>query len=214
MVDTVRGEVRDRVLVEATRLFAAKGVSATSLQQIAEAVGVRKTSLLYYFPSKDELHRAVLENLLARWNDTLPNLLRAAAREDRFDAILDETIAFFAEDPDRARLLLREALDRPDEMRALLETYVTPWLSVIADAIEKGRERGVFQPDIDPEAYVVEVIHLVLGTCATALSVASLTKAQRGSRSIVSPRMVAEIKRMARVGLFAPEPERERAAAE
>lgn len=200
MVEASRSDVRDRALREATRLFAAQGVGATSLQQIADAVGVRKASLLYHFPSKDGLHRAVLENLLARWNETLPRLLHAAAREDRFDAILDETIAFFVEDPDRARLLLREALDRPEGMRELLGTYVAPWLATFGEAIRKGSERGVFRADVDAEAYVVQVIHLVLGSCATAGTVAALASSPAEGR--VPPRVLAEIKRVARAALF------------
>ncbi len=209
--------MRERALVEATRLFAAQGLGGTSLQQIADAVGVRKPSLLYHFGSKDELHAAVLDALLARWNETLPRLLRAVARDDRFDAVLDETIAFFASDPDRARLLLREALDRPEHMRALLGKHVAPWLEVIADGIRKGGERGFFHADVDPEAYVVQVIQLVVAGCATAGSVATIAT---GSRSVrVPPRIVREMKRVARAALFAParmagEDDGERRAAE
>ncbi|MGZ3428447.1 MAG: TetR/AcrR family transcriptional regulator, partial [Polyangia bacterium] len=97
-------DVRTKILEEATRLFAAQGVDGTAIQEIADAVGVAKPSLLYHFPSKEALHRSVLEHLLSRWNEIVPRLLRAVAREDRFDAILDATIEFFAADPDRARL--------------------------------------------------------------------------------------------------------------
>ena len=82
-------DARERILVEATRLFALRGLDGTSLQDIADAVGMRKPSLLWHFRSKEDLHRAVLDALLSRWNDALPKLMRAAAREDRFDALLD-----------------------------------------------------------------------------------------------------------------------------
>ena len=79
----------------------------------------------------------------------------------------NETFAFFVAEPDRARLLLREALDRPAQMRALLSKYVAPWLSAVSEALVKGKAAGVFRADVVPEAYVVMVIHLVLGTVAT-----------------------------------------------
>src|SRR4051794_22160999 len=113
-------DVRAKILQEATRLFAAHGVDGTAIQDIAGAVGVTKQTLLYYYPSKHELQRGVLAHLLSHWSEVLPRLLHAVSREDRFDAILDATIEFFAADADRARLLLREALDRPVEMRELL----------------------------------------------------------------------------------------------
>lgn len=193
-------DVRSQILTEATRLFAAQGVAGTSLQTIADAVGIKKPSLLYHFASKEVLHESVLDALLSRWNETLPALLRAAAREDRFDAILDETFAFFVAEPDRARLLLREALDRPAQMRALLSKYVAPWLSAVSEALVKGKAAGVFRADVVPEAYVVMVIHLVLGTVATAAATGRLGTGK--TRSGVPLELVAEAKRVARAALY------------
>ena len=203
-------DVEMEILREATRLFAAQGVEATSIQEVADAVGVKKQSLLYHYAGKDVLHRAVLEALLSRWNETLPRLLRAAAREDRFDAILDETIGFFVEDPSRARLLLREALDRPDSMRALVAEFVSPWLAVLSENIKRAQEIGVIRADVDPEAYIVMVIHLVLGNVATAGTVSTIAEKHRGTK--VPERMVREIKRMARAALMADVPTQERRA--
>src|SRR5689334_20820974 len=114
----------DQILRVATHLFAERGFDGTSLQDIAAAVGLRKPSLLYHFASKDDLRRAVLESLLSRWNDVLPRLLLAATSgEDQFTSLIDEAVGFFAADPDRARLILREALDRPAELRLLLSAH-------------------------------------------------------------------------------------------
>ncbi|MDQ3031833.1 MAG: TetR/AcrR family transcriptional regulator [Myxococcota bacterium] len=202
---------RERILIEATHLFARKGLDATSLQDVADAVGMRKPSVLWHFRSKEELHRSVLDALLSRWNDALPRLMRAASREDRLDALLDETIAFFSDDPDRARLLLREALDRPDAMRALLTTYVSPWMAVVTDAIARGQKAGVLRADVDPEAYVVMVIHLVIGNVATVGTVSMLALPPSGSARTkgagragakLPPRIAREIKRVARAALM------------
>jgi AcrR family transcriptional regulator len=196
-------DVRSEILSAATRLFAAQGVGGTSIQEVADAVGIRKPSLLYHFANKDALHEAVLEQLLSRWNDTRPALLRAASREDRLDAILDETFAFFVAEPDRARLLLREALDRPAQMRALLGKYVAPWLGAMTTSIEKGQAAGVFRPDLDPAAYVVMVIQLVLGTVATAQATLRITG---GKTKTVAPELVAEAKRVAKAALLVDAP--------
>jgi AcrR family transcriptional regulator len=106
-------EVRAQILTQATRLFAKLGYDGTSVQQIADAVGIRKPSLLYHFKSKDELRENVLAEMLAHWNAVLPGLLLKASTEERFDATMEALSEFFIEDPDRARLFLRETLDRP-----------------------------------------------------------------------------------------------------
>jgi AcrR family transcriptional regulator len=75
-------EVRAQILTQATRLFAKLGYDGTSVQQIADAVGIRKPSLLYHFKSKDELRENVLAEMLAHWNAVLPGLLLKASTED------------------------------------------------------------------------------------------------------------------------------------
>lgn len=192
-------DVREQILDAATRRFAAHGVDGTSLSAIADEVGVRKASLLYHFASKDTLHRAVLDQVLSHWSRVLPRLLEAAAGEDRFDALLKETIRFFAADPDRARLVLREVLDRPALMRERLAASVQPWLDAIAGYIRRGQARGELRSDVDPEAYLVHVVQMIVGGTAIA-STLGVVLGEGEERD--TERLLTELERMARVGLF------------
>jgi AcrR family transcriptional regulator len=55
-----RGLARDRVLAAALELFAEHGVSGTSLQMIADRLGISKASVYYQFASKDDIVLAVI----------------------------------------------------------------------------------------------------------------------------------------------------------
>ena len=203
-------DVPNEILREATRLFAAKGYGATSLKDISEAVGIRKPSLLYHFASKEKLHQAVLDRVLDRWNEVLPRLLMAAAGgEHRFDSVIRETIGFFSEDPDRARLLLREILDRPEEMQNRLETYVAPWVSVVADYIRKGQEHGEIHDPVDPEAYILQIINLVVSGIAASSCLEGGLLPPSSPLGTPSQRHKRELMRIARTSLFCS-PQRER----
>ena len=161
-------DIRGQILENATRCFATRGFDGTSLQEIASRVGIRKPSLLYHFPSKDILRRHVLENVLSHWNDVMPRLLLAAtSSHGQFDGVLNEMVSFFTADPDRARLLLRELLDRPQEFRELMQKHVQPWVRATADFIRKGQENKRLWADVDPEAYVAVVINIIISTVAT-----------------------------------------------
>lgn len=196
-------DVREEILKSATRLFAAKGFDGTSLKDIAEAVGVRKPSLLYHFASKEKLRLAVLARLLDRWNDVLPRLLMAAAGGDkRFESVMDEVVGFFAEDADRARLLVREILDRPTDMQRRLETYVRPWVKVVADYIVKGQARGEVHAHVDPEAYILQVINMVVSGVAAASSLEGGLLPPKSPRGDAGARHLRELIRMARTSLF------------
>jgi len=193
-------QISTQILDVATRRFAAHGFKGTSLSAIADEVGIRKASLLYHYASKDILHRAVLDQVLDHWNKVLPRLLEAAASEDRFDALLHETVSFFVEDPDRARLILRETLDRPDAMRARLLDAVAPWLGVIAGYIRGAQESGDLREDVDPEAYLLHIIHLVIGSLAISDTLGIVLS--RNNHDGDLKRLTAELERIARVSLF------------
>src|SRR5689334_23231586 len=117
--------VRDQVVAEATRLFAKSGFEATPLQDIADAVGMSKQAVLHHFPSKEHIRTGVLDAIFAHWRDQLPRLLLTATESHaRFDSVLGEVYRFFASNPDRARFVTREVLDRPAQARALLAPIV------------------------------------------------------------------------------------------
>lgn len=200
----MEGNAKEQILEEATRRFAAHGFDSTSLQDIADAVGIRKPSLLYHFPSKGDLRREVLDAAMARWNDVLPKVLMAAARDTRLDAVLNEVISFFADDPDRARLLVREILDRPDDMRDRIRTYVQPWIEVVATQIGRGKEEGLIHPDVDPEAFSALVANLVV--CGIAMAKTAEAMLPGTTRSAVAhKRLLREMFRIARSSLYLPQ---------
>lgn len=192
-------DVKSGALAAALRLFAARGFDATPIQAVADEVGVTKQAVLHHFPTKEHLRRGVLEGILAHWNETLPRLLLAAtASEDRFDAVFGELVRFFAEDRDRARVVLREALDRPDEVRALLTGPVRPWLSAVAQYIRAGQEGERHFPDVDAEVYVVHVLQLVLTAVASFPVTGALV--EKDARK----RYDRELARIAKASLFLP----------
>lgn len=153
------------ILESATRLFARMGYAGTSVQAIADAVGIKKPSLIYWFPSKEALREAVIDDLLSRWNEVLPRVMVAAqGGQDRFQRTLTEVLRFFEEDPDRARLLMREMLDHPDEMRRRLELTLRPWLALVTEYIRLGQRQGRVRPDLDPEGWTLNITILAIGT--------------------------------------------------
>jgi AcrR family transcriptional regulator len=84
-----RGAARDRVVEVAIALFAEHGVQDTSLQMIADRIGVGKAAVYYQFPSKDEIVLAVLRPVF----DDLAHLIEHAEslphNESRRDAAIE-----------------------------------------------------------------------------------------------------------------------------
>jgi TetR/AcrR family transcriptional regulator len=197
-------DVRTHILEVATRKFARQGFDSTSLQEIADEVGVKKPSLLHHFPSKNELLRAVLDQLFEHWTVVLPRLLEAvtSGRARFFDAIIEELIGFFSDDPDRARLVVRELLDRPQHMQARMTQTLTPWVTLIADYIRRSQHAGHAAHGVDPEPYILHVVTLTVSAIA-ALPVVG--QALDGTREDIAKRQIRELARIARTSLFGRE---------
>jgi len=65
-------ERNSRAILEAgLDVFSAHGFRGATLDQIAEAAGLSKPNLLYYFPSKDAIYLTLLEHQLQTWLDPL-----------------------------------------------------------------------------------------------------------------------------------------------
>ncbi|MFN3277704.1 MAG: TetR family transcriptional regulator C-terminal domain-containing protein [Paracoccus hibiscisoli] len=58
---------RDLILTGALEAFSANGFRGATIDQIAKAAGLSKPNVLYYFGSKDEIHKALLTTLLEMW---------------------------------------------------------------------------------------------------------------------------------------------------
>ena len=122
---------RDKILDCAEALFARRGFAGVGLREVAESVGLGKSSLFHHFPSKAELYAAVVGRILARIEDAADaragrrrhagGAARALARRPRRPA-RPSTARY-------ARLLLRSLFEDDDltgelpEERAANETH-------------------------------------------------------------------------------------------
>jgi len=137
---------RDRILDSATDLFGRRGVDAVSLDAIAAEVGVAKQTLLYWFPSKDDLVRAVLISAAHELTVLIDAAVRAAPDDplDRIEAVIR---AVFRPAVRRPALLglVREVSRLPsaagDRLTADLAPLVDRAVVYLGDEMDAGRLR-------------------------------------------------------------------------
>jgi len=108
-----RSDIRLRLIEAARRCFLAQGVDGASLRAIARVAGTNVGMVVYYFPSKDALFFAVLDDGYAA---LLVDLARARGRNARFAACSPK-------EREVMRLVAREALSAAPKRRRALDRF-------------------------------------------------------------------------------------------
>jgi AcrR family transcriptional regulator len=156
-----RGNTREAILQAATELFAERGFAGVSIQDIADAAGAHKRTVLYHFETKDALHEAVLDAALGRIAGAMHEFLEGDLRRDRVAYMLDQIHAFFAANLPLARLLERELLESQTP-EAYLQRFVEPIYRPALTSLERAMARGVIRR-IDPALFIHDVHVQLIG---------------------------------------------------
>jgi TetR/AcrR family transcriptional regulator len=105
-------KTRVGILAAAEALFAERGFDATRLEEIAQRVGIRRASIVYYFKDKRALYDAVLEDVFGGLHDALYDVLvRGKTLPEQIEAGVSAWVDYVGRRPSIARLVLREVAD-------------------------------------------------------------------------------------------------------
>jgi len=156
-----RKEARPGELLEAALdLFVEKGFAATRSEEVAARAGVSKGTLFLYFPSKEELLKAVInENLVGRfaqWNaqfeafeGSTPDMLRYCMRI-WWESVGSTKVAGIT------KLMISEGKNFPELAAFYQQEFVEPAHELLRRVLRRGIDRGEFAPvDVNLAIYTV-----------------------------------------------------------
>jgi len=146
-----RKEARPGELLDAALdLFVEKGFAATRSEEVAARAGVSKGTLFLYFPSKEELFKAVVrENISGRfteWNEefeafegSTPDMVRYCMQVwwERLGATRASGIT---------KLMISEASNFPDLAAFYQQEVIQPAHDLLRRILKRGVARGEFRP--------------------------------------------------------------------
>ncbi|MEM5477859.1 TetR family transcriptional regulator C-terminal domain-containing protein [Pacificibacter sp. AS14] len=133
----------ETILEAALDVFSRHGFRGATLDQIALESGLSKPNLLYYFPSKVSIHRALLERLMANWLDPLHKLDPQGNPVEEILAYVLRKLDMAREFPRESRLFANEivqgAPNIADQIEGELKSLVDEKSKVIRGWSEAGR---------------------------------------------------------------------------
>ncbi len=179
-------ETRERILAVALVSFGGAGYDATSLDDLAGELGIRKQTILYYHPSKEALLAAVLAAAGADLAETLAGAVDGAGRGwDRIEAIVRAVFRLALQRPELLGLLREMTrLGPPHATRLLdeLEPVIPAAVGWLETEMAAGRLRG-----LDARLLLVSVYSTILGA-ATEVELLRAVGVEPTMRSLVERR--------------------------
>jgi len=172
---TRRKEARPGELLEAALdLFVEKGYAATKVEDVAKRAGVSKGTLFLYFPSKEDLFKAVVrENIsghFAEWRQIIEHYEGTSG--DMLQCCIQNWWQHIGATKASgiSKLMMSEARNFPELATFYREEVVTPGQAMIEHALRRGIASGEFRPmDVQYGVYMVLAPLLFLATWRNSL---------------------------------------------
>ena len=153
---------RDRILDETLTLFAENGYDGTSVEQIAEKVGIKAPSLYNHFKGKEDILNALIDMAEARYEESFgsdKHIGRLPESKEEFIRSAIERVSFTVYDPmirKMRKFLVREQF-RNERFAAITTKHQMDGVrDMYARIINGMMSKGLFKED-DPELLATEV---------------------------------------------------------
>ncbi|MEN4922214.1 TetR family transcriptional regulator [Achromobacter spanius] len=209
---------RAKLLDLATRLFAAQGVAATTIANIAQRAGVTPAMLHYYFKSRDQLIDAVvLERIvpvigfvwapvpLAAGSDPATHPDPATAARGFITEIVTRVVRSATEQPWLPSLWMHEVVNEGGQLRErVLRHLPSDRLQAFAGLIAECQRRGAITPGVEPRLVFLSILGLTLLPLATSALWRRIWQGDPAAQSIDNEAIAAHAIAMLTGGLFTP----------
>ncbi|MBD8556591.1 TetR/AcrR family transcriptional regulator [Rhizobium sp. CFBP 8762] len=139
----IQQEKEEQILEAALQVFSAFGFRGATVDQIAELAGMSKPNLLYYFRTKEAMHRALIERVLDTWLDPLRALDAEGNPVSEIRSYIRRKLEMSRDFPRESRLFANEMLHGAphveDELKGPLKSLMDEKADVIRAWMRAGK---------------------------------------------------------------------------
>ena len=155
----IQTENRAAIAQAALDVFSTDGYRGATIDRIAERAGMSKTNLLYYFPSKEDIYREVIEQTVEEWLEPFAAIDPEGEPVEELRRYITIKLHLSETAPEASRLFANEIQRGAPLIKAFLETRLKALVDEKAAVIRHWIDAGKIAP-VDP-------YHLIFAIWAT-----------------------------------------------
>jgi TetR/AcrR family transcriptional regulator len=141
--DEIRHTAETEILLAAESVFARVGFSGATIAEIATRAGLPKANLHYYYRTKAQLYRAVLDNTLKLWLAGVSGITKSAHPATALSAYIHDKMRLTASHPDASRVFANEMLHGAPEISGYLQQELKSLIDEKAQVIAHWAKQGL-----------------------------------------------------------------------
>jgi len=138
----IQREKQEVILEAALDVFSREGFRGATIDQIAEAAGMSKPNLLYYFPRKEEIYQRLLAEMLDIWLAPLREIDSVGDPVPELRSYLRRKLEMSRDYPRQSRLFANEMLQGAPRVLEMLESDLKALVDDKAKVIEGWMDAG------------------------------------------------------------------------
>lgn len=146
----IRAQNETLILQAAEKVFAEAGFGGATMQLIADVAGLPKANLHYYFATKEDLYRRVVQNIFEIWLHAADVMDDAPGPAEGIGAYIDAKMEISRRHPDGSKVWASEVMHGAPVIQDYLETTLRDWTTGRAGLIQRWIDEGKMA-QVDPE---------------------------------------------------------------
>lgn len=146
----IRAQNESLILQAAEKVFAEAGYGGATMQLIADLAGLPKANLHYYFPTKEELYRRVVQDIFEIWLQAAETFDAAPDPATGIGAYIDAKMEISRRHPTGSKVWASEVMHGAPVIQDYLETTLRDWTSGRARVLQNWIDTGKMAA-VDPE---------------------------------------------------------------
>jgi len=146
----IRQQNESLILQAAEKVFAEAGFGGATMQLIADLAGLPKANLHYYFATKEDLYRRVVQNIFEIWLQAARSMDNAPGPVEGIGAYIDAKMEISRRHPKGSKVWASEVMHGAPVIQDYLETTLRDWTTGRAALIQNWIDAGQMRP-VNPE---------------------------------------------------------------